>query len=51
MDEGYDSELTELKSRVDTLEQAIDKLADNILKLDTMLTQIVDTLVQDNDDK
>ena len=51
MDEGYDSELTELKSRVDTLEQAIDKLADNILNLDTMLTQIVDTLVQDNDDK
>ena len=51
MDEGYDSELTELKSRVDTLEQAIDKLVDNILKLDTMLTQIVDTLVQDNDDK
>lgn len=51
MDEGYDSELTELKSRVDTLEQAIEKLADNILNLDTMLTQIVDTLVQDNDDK
>lgn len=51
MDEGYESELTELKSRVDTLEQAIEKLADNILKLDTMLTQIVDTLVPDTDNK
>ena len=49
MDDNY-NEIVELKSRVDNIEQAIDKLTDNILKLDTILTQIADQILQQTDE-